>query len=237
MEDGWRRPEPPDLPLAEQVVAGEQLVGALSREDDLDARVADQPRQQEQRRRRGAQERSLGVRDDLRERLRDVLAPDHDLLVIALDQRGDGALMTGLVVLGVLEADREGAEPVALHPPAQRRDQRAVESSREVAPDRHVRAEHAKADRLLERTTDALDGLLDGASKRRGLLARVGRQSRTPGPRCRRREIVRTCPGSSSETPWNTDCGGDHRPEGERLGQADWIEGPRESPARRRRSP
>ena len=73
------------LAFAEQVVAGEHLVGALARQHDLDAGLTDQPRQQEQRCRRRPQQRALGVEDDVGERVGDVLAADDDLVVVASD--------------------------------------------------------------------------------------------------------------------------------------------------------
>ncbi len=60
-------PEAADLALAEQVVACEHLVGAFSGEHHLDAGLPHQPRQQEERRRRGPQQGTLGVVHDLGE--------------------------------------------------------------------------------------------------------------------------------------------------------------------------
>ena len=84
---GLAGPEAADLGLAEQVVAGEHLVGAFAGQHDLDAGVVHQLREQEQRRRRGAQDRPLGVGDDVGEDARDVAARHHHLVVIAAEMR------------------------------------------------------------------------------------------------------------------------------------------------------
>ncbi len=88
VDAGCARPEAAHLGLAEQVVAGEHLVGALAGQHDLDAGVAHQLRQQEQRRRRGAQDRPLGVaRSRPGRRARCRARDDHDLVVLAARAR------------------------------------------------------------------------------------------------------------------------------------------------------
>jgi hypothetical protein len=159
------RPEAAHLGLAEQVVSGEHLVRALARQHDLDAGGADEPREQQHRRRRRPQDRPLRVRDDEREHLRHVAARDDDLRVLAAEEARHLALPACLVVLGVLEAQGEGAEARARRAEPERGDDRAVEASGEVAADRHVRAQHAQARRPLERRAQRLGGVLERAAE------------------------------------------------------------------------
>jgi hypothetical protein len=164
-------PEPADLRFTEQIVAGEHLVGALAGQHDLDAGIADEPRQQEHRRRRGAQDRPFGMEDGLGKHARDVVARDEDLAVIAPQIRRHRPLMPGLVVLGVVEPQREGGELGSLGAQTERGDERAVEAAGEVAADLHVGAQHAQAGGVLEAVTDALDRFVERA----GEAGRVGR--------------------------------------------------------------
>ena len=68
---GIARPEPPHLVLAEDVVAGEELVGALAGEDDLEPGVAHRAGEVEERRWSGSQQRLLGELDHAREEVGD----------------------------------------------------------------------------------------------------------------------------------------------------------------------
>ena len=104
-------------------------------------------------------------RDDVGEHARDVAARHHDLVVLAAEVRDHLALEAGLVVLGVLEAQRERRELRALGAQAERGDERAVEAAGQVAADRHVGAQHAQAGGVLERVAHRVDGVVERAAE------------------------------------------------------------------------
>ncbi len=144
-------PEAADLRLAEQVVAGEHLVGALAGQHDLDAGVLDQLRQQEQRRRRGAQDRPLGVcritSGNARAMSRASTPAPRDGR--CRDARPSDAGSRSRRTRRPSKRSENVEKRAALGAQAERRDERAVESAGEVAADRHVGAQHAQAGRLL----------------------------------------------------------------------------------------
>ena len=89
---GLTRPEAAHLRFAEEVVARELLVGAFAGEHDLDAGLVHQFRQQEERRGRCSKQRTLGVRDDVWKRSRNVLPRHDNLVMVAAELDGHRAL-------------------------------------------------------------------------------------------------------------------------------------------------
>ena len=85
--------------LAEDVVAGQHLVGALARQDHLEAVVPYQAGQEEHRRRGGPHQRGLGVPDHLREHLADVGVRGVYHVVVGPEGLGHGELERALVVV------------------------------------------------------------------------------------------------------------------------------------------
>jgi hypothetical protein len=158
-------PEPSHLRLPEEIVAGEHLVGSFSGEHHLDPAFPDESRKEEHRHRSGSEQRSLRVLDHLGKAFGDVAAAHHDLVVIGTEPSLDLALKLRLVVLHILEPERERAEAFRLHLQAERRDEGAIEAPRKVAAHRYVRAEHAQARRALEGSSNFDDGLLERPGK------------------------------------------------------------------------
>ena len=107
---GLLGPEAADLRLAEDVVAGQQLVGALAREDHLEAVVPHQTRQEEHRRRGRPHQGGLGVPDHLREHRSDVGVRGVHHVVLGPEGLGHRELEAALVVVRVRERDRERLE-------------------------------------------------------------------------------------------------------------------------------
>ena len=172
------RPEQAHPCLAEEVVPGEDLVGSLPRHHDLVAVVPHQFREQEQRCGRRAQDRGLGVPDDLGEDRRDVGPAHHDVLVLGPEQRGHLLLVLPLVELAVGEAQRERAQGgVRIARDDGGRDGR-VEAARKVRPDRDVAAQEPQAGRLDDPLPEGLGVLLDVL---RGLAAPLGERDAPVG--------------------------------------------------------
>ena len=109
------RPEAADLRFLEDVVAAEHLVRAFAGEHDLVAVVAHQLREQIQRRRRRAQERRLGVPDDIGNDAGDVVVRAAQLAVLGAERVDDLALVAALVEFGIVERDRERAQRRVSH--------------------------------------------------------------------------------------------------------------------------
>ena len=101
--------------------------------------------------------------DDVGKDLGDVAARDDQLMMLAAGPAHHQALVRGLVVLGVGEAQRKCLEAVTGEAPRHRRDQRTVEAARQIAPDRHVGANHPKRDGLVERRAHHLHRLVQRA--------------------------------------------------------------------------
>ena len=96
---GLPGPEAADLRLAEDVVAGQQLVGALAREDHLEAVVPHEARQEEHRRRGRPHQGGLGVPDHLGEHLSDVGVRGVHHVVLGAQGLGHRELEAALVVV------------------------------------------------------------------------------------------------------------------------------------------
>ena len=122
----------------EQVVSEEDLVRPLPRQDDLDAVLAHQTRQQVQGRRRGADEGSFGVSDHVREYACDVAAPDPPHRMLAAHCGRDGLLVHALVEGGVLERHRERPQHVRGASRRQRAHDARVDAATQIATDGHV---------------------------------------------------------------------------------------------------
>ena len=170
------RPETPDLAFAEEVVAGERFVGAFARQHDLDALVAHEPREQEERRRRGPQDRTLRVAHDCRECLRDVAARHEDLVMLAFGECGSEALIGRLVVFRIFEAQGKRLQPPRDGAARERGDERAVQSPGQIAADGHV-CTHAQRRCALERVAHFHDRIVERAAE---LLLPGRRVARSP---------------------------------------------------------
>ena len=119
------------------VVAAEELVGPLPRERHLD-RFGRELRDQV-----GGQSRRVGERlverlHQLRQEL-DRVGPQHQLVVVRAVPLCDLPRVAELIEGALLEADREGADPLGALLGGQRRQRRGVDASGEQDPDRHVR--------------------------------------------------------------------------------------------------
>ena len=109
---GVARPEPPDLVLPEDVVAGEELVRSLPGEDDLQPRRAHRAGEVEERRGRRAQERLLRELDHAWEHVGDrprghARPPEADV-----EMPRDLVLLATLVEMRVAEADAERGQQI-----------------------------------------------------------------------------------------------------------------------------
>src|SRR5690606_32352652 len=102
--------------FSKDIVAGEHFVGTFARENDLDATVAHELRQQKQRRRCGAHDRSFYDGHHVSESPRNVFPTDYQLAMIRPEMLGHLALKRRFVELVVLEAQRERAEAFAFCP-------------------------------------------------------------------------------------------------------------------------
>ena len=145
--------------LAEDVVAGEELVGALARQHDLEARVLDRLREPQQRRERRPQRRLLGQLDRARQQLGDVARLDHDARQVGAELLDDPVLEGALVEALVGEAEPERVERVRHVLPGERRGGGRVEPAAEVRGDGDVGAQ-ADAGRVGEELAELLDQLL-----------------------------------------------------------------------------
>ena len=199
-------PESAHLGLAKDVVAREHLVGAFPGQHDLNPGVAHQPREQMKRRGRGAEDRSLGVEDDLRKDAGDIPTADQHLVVITVEVLRHRPLVRRLVVLGVLESQRKRRELRALRTKSQRGDKRAVYPAGQVAAHRYVRAQHAQAGGGLERAADVVDcviqrsgeaGLIRGGVGGGPAAASSHERSSSVGPRRSRLELLNAVEDSS----------------------------------------
>ena len=105
---GSAQGEQSDRDLFEEIVAEEELIGALAGEHDLDVMLAGETREQEHGHRSGAHERRLCVTDDGRECGRDLPLRDVRNVVLAAERRRHLELPGALVEPRVLEAHGEG---------------------------------------------------------------------------------------------------------------------------------
>ena len=129
------RPEAPHLVLAEDVVAGEELVRRLAREHDLEPCFLHRARKTKQRGGRRSQHRLLGQLDSTRERLRDRGGVDHGPVEDDAQLAGDRVLRPALVVALVGEPEPErGQAALADLPRGDRGDRRGVEPAAQVRP-------------------------------------------------------------------------------------------------------
>ena len=138
---GHLRPEPANLVLAVDVVAAEELVRALARDDDLEACLADGGGQPQQRRQRGAQRRLLGELDRAREQLGDVGRVDDDAGEVGPELAHEAVLELALVEERVAEPDAERVQRAGIEPARERRRDGRVEAAAQVRGDRDVGAQ------------------------------------------------------------------------------------------------
>ena len=96
---GLLGPEAADPGLAEEVVAGEELVRSLAGENHLEAILAHEAGQQEHRRRGRPHQRGLRVPDHLREHRADVGVRSVHHVVLGPQGLGHGELEAALVVV------------------------------------------------------------------------------------------------------------------------------------------
>ncbi len=134
------RAEAAKLRLLEDVVAAEHLVGALAGQDDLEALVAHQPGEDVQRRRRGPKHRPLRVPDDVGEDRADVGRPAEDGAMVGAERLRHLKLELSLVEFRIVEADREGPQPLRRELGRDRCDDGGVEPAGKIGADRHVGA-------------------------------------------------------------------------------------------------
>src|SRR5262249_24452345 len=118
------RAEAAQLCLLEQIVTGEHLVGAFTREHDLEVAAMSEIGQREQRRGGGAQDRLFAVSYCLRGQAGGGGGRAGDALVRGAERADHLLLMLALVELGALEGKREGAQAIRYEMLRRRGDER-----------------------------------------------------------------------------------------------------------------
>ena len=218
-------PEGAHPALPEDVVAAEHLVGALARHHDLVAVVPHQPRQQEQRRGRGAQHGRLGVPHHLGEDLGDVGGGDGDLLVLGAELGHHLLLVDPFVELRVGEPQREGVQRRLGVPRDHRGGDRGVDASGEVGADGYVAAHEPQPGRLDEALAQLGGVGLDVLPR---LGAPVGEVDAPVGVAPEAVAVQhRDVAGLELLDAGEHRAGGHRRPVGEHLVEPDGVEGTR----------
>ena len=138
------RAETPHTRLLEDVVACKDLIRAFAGEHDLQAILAHEAGEFEQRRGCGAKDRSLGEADHVGEAGRDVALRTMDGGVARAERAGHFRLECAFVVLDAVEGHGEGAQRLGRHAGGKRRDDGGIEAARQIRADRYVGA-HADA--------------------------------------------------------------------------------------------
>src|SRR4051812_39927217 len=101
---------------------------------------------------------------DLRKCLGNITAVNCHLMMFAPENIDHQSLKPALIVLGILEAQRKGLEPVAADATAERRHERAVEPPRQIAAHGHIGSLNPQLRSLCQRSSQSLHSIVDIAS-------------------------------------------------------------------------
>ena len=211
-------PEAADLVLAKDVVAAEELVGALAGEHDLEPRVLNRARQLEQRRRGRPQERLLCELDHAREDGRDIGRAHGRPVKLHAELRRDRVLRGGLVEALVAEADAERVQARADGARRERGGDRRVEASAQVRGDGNVRAQPDLRRRLedrLELVHEVVLRRVDGVELEIPPAPLLDDSVAADDRVVRRRKLPDSHEGGAVRQ---------RRPGGERVHDPDWVE-------------
>ena len=126
-------PEAADLGFFEDVISTQHFVRPFARHDYFESAVVNQFREQEQRRRRGTQNRLLGMPDNFRECLGNVGMRAPHIVVPCLQESMGFFLVPALVELGILKTNGKGPELIAHDLPGQRGNQCGIQATAQVA--------------------------------------------------------------------------------------------------------
>jgi hypothetical protein len=138
---GPRFPKTADLVFFENVIAAENFIGPFSSYYDLVTAVSHQPREQIQGSRSRSQYRFLGVPDDVGKYLADLILAAPDLLVLGVQKAHRLRLERAFIEFGVVEGNREGAQPGVRKFLDQCRGERRVQPAAQVRANRDIGAQ------------------------------------------------------------------------------------------------
>src|SRR5262249_30422390 len=124
--------------LLEDVIAEKGLVGALAGQYQLVARLPDMPREDVHWGWSAAEQRRLGMPNDVSHDVCNVASTDAHAAMTGAQVLRHEFLMAGFVIGRVIESDRECLQIATGDPLHERRDDRRIEPAAEIGANGHV---------------------------------------------------------------------------------------------------